>query len=51
MSFSIDLTNMISIASSLFTALGPIVAVVGGIALGIALVGFILARVTNLKIN
>lgn len=41
-SFSFDLSGMITTASSLFNSLIPIVALVGGLMLGIGLVGFVL---------
>ncbi len=51
MSFSLDLTQMMTIASSLFTSLGPVVAVIGGLGLGLALVTFIITRVTKITIR
>jgi hypothetical protein len=46
--FSFDLTTLITIASSLFTSLMPIVAIVGGLSLGIGLVTFVLHQVRSL---
>jgi len=46
--FSFDLSSMITIASSLFGSLMPIVAIVGGLSLGIGLVTFVLTQVRSL---
>ena len=46
--FSFNLTQLITIASNLFSGLMPIVAIVGGLSLGIGLVTFVLAQVRNL---
>jgi hypothetical protein len=46
--FSFDLTTLITIASNLFSSLMPIVAVVGGISLGIGLVTYVLRTIRNI---
>jgi hypothetical protein len=46
--FSFDLTQLITIASNLFSSLMPIVGIVGGLSLGIGLVTFVLHQVRSL---
>jgi len=46
--FSFDLSTLITIASSLFSSLMPIVAIVGGLSLGIGLVTYVLSEVRSL---
>jgi hypothetical protein len=46
--FSFDLTNLLTIASNLFNSLVPIVGIVGGLALGIGLLHFVLREVRGI---
>lgn len=46
--FSFDLSQLLTIASDLFNSLVPIVAIVGGLALGIGLLHFVLKEVRGI---
>ena len=48
MSFSMDLTSMFDIASQMFGSFGGIVALIGGLSIGVGLVRFILQTVKTL---
>lgn len=48
MSFSLDMTNLMSIAAELFNGLQGIVAVVGGLSLGAGLLYFVVKIVRNI---
>jgi hypothetical protein len=46
--FSFDISQLLVIASDLFSSLIPIAAIVGGLALGIGLVSFVLKEVRGI---
>jgi hypothetical protein len=46
--FSFDLSQLITIAANLFNSLVPIAAIVGGLALGIGLLHFVLREVRGI---
>ena len=51
MSFSLDVSAMMSYAAQMFNSLGPIAGLVGGLALGLGLVSFIIAKLTKISIR
>ena len=47
-SFNFDLSGMMVYASQLFTSLAPVVALIGGLTLGIGLVSFVIRQLRGL---
>jgi formate-dependent nitrite reductase membrane component NrfD len=48
MSFSLDLSDMFTYAAELFNSFGPVIAIIGGLSLGVGLVYLIIRVVKNL---
>jgi len=48
MSFSIDLTDLFTYASTMFNALGPVLVLVGGLSMGAAVAFFVLKLLRGL---